>query len=150
MNYIVIDTCIIICLLRNNAIGKKIGEEIDRQDEPTFIASTVTKGELESFVIQRNWGAKRKKELFKFLEDVIYLDIDSSNEELINAYAKIDAFSKGKLIDPNGNKLVGSAHKMGKNDLWIAATAHLLSAPLMTTDSDFDHLDKIYLNVIKF
>mgnify|MGYP003393455453 CR=1 FL=1 len=150
MNYIVVDTSVLLCLFKNNTIGKRIDKEIDRQDDPTFIASTVTKGELESFVIQRNWGVKRRKDLYKFLEDVNYIDIESSNEVLINAYAKIDAFSKRKLIDPNGNWLVGSAHKMGKNDLWIAATAHVLGAPLMTTDGDFDHLEKIYLDVIKF
>ena len=63
MNYIVIDTCIIIYLLRNNARGKIIAEAIEHQDDPTFIASTVTKGEIESFVIQANWGVKRRKEL---------------------------------------------------------------------------------------
>jgi len=131
-------------------LAKKIEVAIDRLNDPTFIASTVTKGELESFVIQRNWGIKKRKELYKDLEEVIYLDINSSDEELINAYAKIDAFSKRKLSDPKGNLLVGSAKNMGKNDLWIAATAHILNAPLMTTDGDFDHLDKIYLDVIKF
>lgn len=29
---------------------------------------------------------------------------------------------------------------MDKNDLWIAATAHLLGAVLVTTDSDYSHL----------
>jgi tRNA(fMet)-specific endonuclease VapC len=29
---------------------------------------------------------------------------------------------------------------MGKNDLWIAASAAVTSAVLMTTDKDFDHL----------
>lgn len=30
---------------------------------------------------------------------------------------------------------------MGKNDLWIAATAITYNIPLITTDADFDHLD---------
>jgi predicted nucleic acid-binding protein len=42
-----------------------------------------------------------------------------------------------------------SARKMGKNDLWIAATASLLNASLITTDADFDHLNDVFLNVIK-
>lgn len=29
---------------------------------------------------------------------------------------------------------------MGKNDLWIAAAAHVTGATLLTTDADFDHL----------
>ena len=35
---------------------------------------------------------------------------------------------------------------MGKNDLWIAATAHASGAVLVTTDKDFDHLHGIWLN----
>jgi len=38
-----------------------------------------------------------------------------------------------------------TARNMGKNDLWIAATTHVLNATLVTTDKDFDHLDKIYI-----
>jgi len=33
-----------------------------------------------------------------------------------------------------------SARNMGKNDLWIAATASILNAKLITTDKDFSHL----------
>lgn len=63
MNIIIVDTCVLLCLFKNNAIGKKIEVAIDRLNDPTFIASTVTKGELESFVIQRNWGIKKKKRI---------------------------------------------------------------------------------------
>ena len=34
---------------------------------------------------------------------------------------------------------------MGKNDLWIAATAMATGATLLTTDKDFDHLDPTFL-----
>jgi predicted nucleic acid-binding protein len=30
--------------------------------------------------------------------------------------------------------------KMGKNDLWIAATTQVIGGVLLTTDGDFDHL----------
>ncbi len=36
--------------------------------------------------------------------------------------------------------------KMGKNDLWIAATAIFADARLLTTDRDFDGLDPLFLN----
>jgi predicted nucleic acid-binding protein len=40
---------------------------------------------------------------------------------------------------------------MGKNDVWIAATASVLEGTLITTDTDFDHLqgeflDRIYVD----
>ena len=38
---------------------------------------------------------------------------------------------------------------MGKNDVWIAATASVLDATLLTTDNDFDHLNKEFLTVAK-
>ena len=37
---------------------------------------------------------------------------------------------------------------MGKNDIWIAATAALLGAQLVTVDRDFDHLHGIFFDVI--
>lgn len=38
---------------------------------------------------------------------------------------------------------------MGKNDLWIASLAALLSLKLVTTDADFDHLNQVFLQVEK-
>ena len=46
---------------------------------------------------------------------------------------EIDGFSRRQGI------------KMGKNDLWIAATAQVSGATLLTTDMDFDHLDGVLL-----
>jgi tRNA(fMet)-specific endonuclease VapC len=36
---------------------------------------------------------------------------------------------------------------MGKNDLWIAATASLLNLTFVTTDKDFNHLHNHFLNL---
>lgn len=43
-----------------------------------------------------------------------------------------------------------SSRNMGKNDLWIAATAHALNAALLTTDGDFEHLHQVYFELRKF
>jgi tRNA(fMet)-specific endonuclease VapC len=51
--------------------------------------------------------------------------------EVLAAYAEIDHYSE---------KVVKPAHPMGQNDMWIAATAHVLNCELVTTDKDFDHL----------
>jgi predicted nucleic acid-binding protein len=37
---------------------------------------------------------------------------------------------------------------MGKNDIWIAATASIVDAKLVTTDKDFNHLQNNFLNLI--
>jgi tRNA(fMet)-specific endonuclease VapC len=38
---------------------------------------------------------------------------------------------------------------MGKDDLWIASLAALLSLKLVTTNNDFDHLNGIFFDVLK-
>ena len=35
---------------------------------------------------------------------------------------------------------------LGKNDVWIAATAAVTGARLLTTDKDFDRLDPLFLS----
>ncbi len=47
---------------------------------------------------------------------------------MISAYVEIDDYSRrhGRV--------------MGKNDVWIAATARVTEATILTTDKDFDHL----------
>ena len=40
-----------------------------------------------------------------------------------------------------------TSRNMGKNDLWIAATASVLKTKLLTADADFDHLDAVFLEV---
>jgi tRNA(fMet)-specific endonuclease VapC len=73
-----------------------------------------------------------------------FLIADIHVAQIVEAYAEIDAFSQGKLL----SKPLGmSARSMGKNDLWIAATASVLGVPLLTTDKDFTHLDGQYLDL---
>jgi predicted nucleic acid-binding protein len=59
-------------------------------------------------------------------------------EEVIKKYAQIDAYSQGKLKKSRGNF---SSRNMGKNDIWIAATASVFDLKLVTTDKDFEHLE---------
>ena len=53
--------------------------------------------------------------------------------EILRMYAVIDAYSES----------IGQS--MGKNDLWIAATAAVTGATLLTTDRDFDKLAPRFL-----
>ena len=63
----------------------------------------------------------------------IFTVIPIKNDDLIDAYVEIDVYSHGIGRD------------MSKNDLWIAATAMVTGAILLTTDWDFDHLHGLYL-----
>ena len=109
--------------------------------------SVVSHGEILSFAHQRNWGTNKIQAVQNFISKIIILDINSGDLKLIDTYAEIDAFSKGKL---SGNPLGKSAIVMGKNDLWIAATAKVASATLLTIDGDFDHLNEKFITVKKY
>lgn len=150
MKNIVIDTCAVIHIIKGSPQGMKILEEIAKLDDsPNIILSVVSRAELESFCLQNKWGQNKVQKLNGFLNGVTTIDINQVDKNLIHAYCLIDGYSKRKLADQEGNKLVGSAHKMGKNDLWIAATAKVIEAPLITTDGDFDHLNGSLLTVIR-
>ena len=70
------------------------------------------------------------------------------NEVLIDTYAQIDAYSQHR--NPTFNDYSFKTDRnMGKNDLWIAATAALLGLKQITTDSDFDHLNEVFFDVEK-
>jgi tRNA(fMet)-specific endonuclease VapC len=144
MDYL-LDTNIVLNLIRDSPLSKQI-----RTDYQIFLpprrlfTSVVVEGELESLALQNEWGAAKLLLLSHYLSNLIIVDIRVN--DIIKRYAEIDAYSQGKL---KSLPLTGSARNMGKNDLWIAATASILNVPLMTTDHDFTHLDKVFLKLIQ-
>lgn len=151
MQYLVLDTCIILHILRNKVTGQAVMNWLSSlASMPVIVISVVTRAELESLKVQQGWGTARCNALNAFLAQVTYVDISHADTALLAAYAQIDAYSKGKGNNPAGNKKPGSANTMGKNDLWIAATAHVLGTTLVTADGDFDHLNGTFLTVKKF
>jgi len=150
MKSIVIDTCILIYLTQNNERSIKCLQALrDFDSNPEIIISIATLGEINSFQLQNRWSEGRVIKLNHFLSDVTIIDISKEYNELIQAYYEIDAYSKKKFQDRNGDYLSGSHKNMGKNDLWIAATAYILDATLLTADGDFDHLNGSFLDVKK-
>ncbi|MDD3876663.1 MAG: type II toxin-antitoxin system VapC family toxin [Bacteroidales bacterium] len=140
MNY-VLDTNILIHILTGSVIGLKAKQKM-QESTSYYIISIVTKAEMLSIAKQNKWGEKKTSILNKLLDEFLIIPID--NDQLIETYAEIDTYSQNKL---EGKPLGMSSRNMGKNDLWIAATSHLVNAILLTTDKDFDHLDKVYFDV---
>jgi len=141
MNY-VLDTNILLHILRGTEIGIKVVKIEEQDNNPTLIISIVTKAEILSIASQRKWGSKKISSLSKLLKNLLIIPVD--NDELVKTYAEIDTFSQGKLED---KPLHMTSRNMGKNDLWIAATARLTNAILLTTDNDFNHLDPSYFKI---
>lgn len=141
MKYI-LDTNIFISLIRNEDFSDNFDRKYRKRNDIWF-TSTVVEGELNSFALQRNWGQKRILEIKKLLDKVIISPIKT--KKIIDLYAEIDAYSQGKHPTL---RLPKSARNMGKNDIWIAATAAALELTLITTDKDYEHLDGIFLDVV--
>jgi len=119
-----------------------------RRQEPLpadVVLSIVVVGELEAFALKADWGYQKvtfMNELFR------YHPMLEISRVFTGPYARLDAYSQGKLHPlplPRGM----SARNMGKNDLWIAATALYFDVELHTTDQDFDHLAPLGLRVVK-
>ena len=138
-----LDTNIVLGFARRNAISQTVSHILDLTDNNEIYVSVVSEGELWSIANQSLWGAKRRTDLMRLLAE--YQRADIADDGIIERYAEIDAFSQDKLAD---RPLGTSARNMGKNDLWIAASASLAGASLITTDKDFDHLHEQFVEVI--
>ena len=138
-----LDTNVLLHFLRGKRAFYADNFPIDDIDS-RLIISAVSVGELRSIALRNKWGKKKIKEIEFIIEKLFIVEIH--NNAIHNRYAEIDTFSQGKL---EGQPLSMSARNMGKNDLWIAATASVFNATLLTTDNDFDHLDTIFLSVPK-
>ncbi len=132
---LILDTNICIALLRGGAAAQTIStlypNELSTSD---YRVSLVTVGELYSLASQWNWGSTRWDALDDFLHQTQIVDIN--DESLLMNYARLD----------HAAHLLGRG--IGKNDLWIAATASILNLTLLTADGDFDCLKPSGLQVI--
>jgi tRNA(fMet)-specific endonuclease VapC len=144
MKKYVLDTNAIIYFLRDEVLHKTVATELELYRPPNLaILSIVTLGELKAMALKNNWGKSKIESLQEILSEFVIADINS--EQVLNNYAQLDAFSQNRLPE---KPLPSSARNMGKNDLWIAATALSAEAILITSDHDFDHLSTSFLEII--
>jgi tRNA(fMet)-specific endonuclease VapC len=124
---LLLDTNILIHLLRGSPIGRRIESEFrlsDRVHAP--LISIVTVGEILAFAQKKGWGPAKIESMQSLLRQLVVVDIHS--ESVLRSYAEVDSF------------LTAQGHPIEQNDLWIAATAMAANAHLLTTDKDFDPL----------
>lgn len=128
-------TNVVLALLRGNALGHAIEARFQILANPArSIISVVTHGELLALARQFGWGQSKLDKLRDQLERLIQIGID--DDALLDAYAEIDHAS------------LQAGRTMGKNDLWIAATARASGLTLLTTDRDFDHLQGTWIDLV--
>lgn len=141
MDYL-LDTNIIIIYSRDSDIAERIEATYKLFDAKNSLAvSIVTLGELDALIKKNGIGDRRKEKINRIVARLAKVGLNT--KEVIDRYGDIDAYSQGKL----NNESKFSARNMGKNDIWIAATASVYDLTLLTTDKDFDHLKGEYLNL---
>ena len=122
-----LDTNILVHFVRGSEVWTRVRDAYHLLTaEPRPLVSVVTVGELRSLAIQWKWAGRKLDQVEFALASFEAYDI--SAPELIRTYALIDADCEAR------------GQPMGKNDVWIAATAAVTGARLLTTDRDFDRL----------
>jgi len=130
MRRFVIDTNILLAYVRKSTTFSKVEQQFElTKDDVQLLISVVSVGEIQVIARRNKWGDNKLDLIDQFIKKaLIIIDITVGAPELIEAYVKFDYISSTSGV------------KMGKNDLWIAATAYITEATLITTDSDFDYL----------
>lgn len=134
MPYVILDTNVVLAYVRNHQPVIQVFEAAYPPQQYDYAISVVTRAEMYVLARCNNWGGSKLDKMNELLDSYLQVRVDS--EPLFEAYARIDAFGR---ISPNPLRTT-TARRMGKNDLWIAATANLYGAALATADGDFDHL----------
>ena len=139
-NYL-LDTNILLYYIRQDHLWDKVQNRFDLKTGINAI-SIINIGELWSIALRNQWGERRLKQLENISNEFTVIDLNI--ESIVKRYGEIDAYSQGKLKE---RPLSTSARNMGKNDLWLAATASVLNLTLITSDQDFNHLAPTFLSL---
>jgi predicted nucleic acid-binding protein len=146
MSTYILDTGILLHYVRGSVLASYVDQQYKPSLLPNYsVVSVVSIGEIYSLSYRLNWGSSKKITLKKLLDSIPVVDIN--HPTIINKFAEIDAYRCGKHPEkpiPQNE----SARSIGDNDLWIASTASVLGATLLTLDADFMIINKVFLDVI--
>lgn len=119
---LILDTSVVVDVARNNRSGHAILETYslrNRADRP--LISIITTGEMLGIAKAQAWSSDKTRVLHELLSEFVKLEL---TPEVIEAYADLVALCRQQN------------HTMGQqNDMWIAATAKVTGAVLLTGDS---------------
>jgi tRNA(fMet)-specific endonuclease VapC len=122
---VLLDTSIIIHLIRGNAVGVKIDRDYQlRKSLLRPLISVISIGECLALADQFKWGESKTARLLELLREFVPVNITA--QPVLDSYKRIAAH------------LRAAGRPIGQNDIWIAACAGAASATLLTTDRDFD------------
>jgi predicted nucleic acid-binding protein len=141
---LLLDTNILVLAVRDSPIWNRIETKFEIEFCDAYI-SIVSQAEILSLANQFEWGERKKDKLQEILNELNIINIDAL--QIVNSYIDIDLYSQKQL---SGVQYPANftPKNMGKNDLWIAATANATNIPLLSTDKDFSHLHEIFIDFI--
>ena len=140
------DTNILLQVLRSPDFYDMLNRQYDFTNPLNEVCiSIVSVGEIHAIALRNRWGAARLGFLSATLQTLKTMFIDD-DPLLIQMYSEMDVFSQKKHPV---FQLSTTARKMGKNDLWIAATTAVTRGILLSTDADFTHLNGVFINFDK-
>ena len=127
-----LDTNLLVHNIRQDELWQTVEARYGLVDAPTAPSiSIVTDGEIRGLALQFGWGIAKQQRMEELLDYYVVVPLPFLN--IVEVYTEIDDYSRRHGIT------------MGKNDLWIAATAAITGARLLTTDKDFDPLHGVFL-----
>ncbi len=134
---LLLDSTVLVDLLRATSWGKNINAKYDLTDRPERpLLCSVVEGEVIGLARYCGWGAGRLDKLRALFYELVR--IESSHPAVVDAYADIydDARKCGQYRGP-----------LSQNDLWIAATAKATGAALLTSDEHFTWMSGRHIEV---
>lgn len=131
-----VDTNILLHVLRRSPLGAHLIDSLQFRARPaTPMISVVSQGELLTLATMNAHGKDKRDRLEELLNELVIIDVRADDRPLLDRYSALNVASHNL------------GKKMGKNDLWIAASSAEAGAILLTTDHDFDHLHRTHLKV---
>lgn len=122
---VLLDTSVLLPILRGGPVAEHLLQHfslLQRPERP--LVCSVSIGELLRMGVRNGWGEAKLRKLAGLRQQLVVIDI--GREVIYRAYADLGAHAQA------------AGRKLSDNDLWIAATASVTGAVLLTTDKDFD------------
>ncbi len=117
-----LDTNVLLHLIRGKELGTKIDQAFAlKSSMHRQVVSIVTQAELWAMADRNNWGTAKQAALQHALDSLVIIPVDSRDL----AHSVRDHFSRADFAAGKG------ARNMGKNDIWIAATALYTQLPVL-------------------
>jgi predicted nucleic acid-binding protein len=145
--YYVFDTNILFLMLRNLKAELFFKAHFGELGSAGHYICSITKAELLALARCNQWGKQRINELRELVKrfDVQGIDFPHMQE----VYAEVELYNRN--LHPTHKNRKGQAYKMGKHDIWIATTAIVLDAIVISTDHRaFSHFTPNFLKTQLF